>query len=241
MSKTQFRFRMILSGALLLLACASPDADGRNQPRRAPRADRSARTREQQANEEREKKFIAERNKQTELVTDGPFDAREPSGSGRSPAGGVRREREEAHRDADAGRAEGRQPRRDVRRRAPGRERLLVGGPQLDHQRAVPRSRGFRREARGRQGAAVHVGPRTILVRAAAGNDRERAHRTLQVQGGDADGKPLETTVVRVGPFNASVQAEYLQYLPAQKQLADHAAPADERVPVGGQAAGRLE
>jgi len=34
------------------------------------------------------------------------------------------------------------------------------------------------------------------------------------------DGKPLETTVVRVGPFNASVQAQYLQYLPAQKQLA---------------------
>ncbi|MES1263487.1 MAG: hypothetical protein ABUL69_03970, partial [Peristeroidobacter soli] len=34
------------------------------------------------------------------------------------------------------------------------------------------------------------------------------------------DGKPLETTVVRVGPFNASVQAQYVQYLPAQKQLA---------------------
>ncbi len=30
---------------------------------------RSARTREQQANEEREKKFISERNKQSELVT----------------------------------------------------------------------------------------------------------------------------------------------------------------------------
>jgi biopolymer transport protein ExbB len=34
------------------------------------------------------------------------------------------------------------------------------------------------------------------------------------------DGSPLETTVVRVGPFNASTVAQYLQYLPSQKQLA---------------------
>jgi biopolymer transport protein ExbB len=34
------------------------------------------------------------------------------------------------------------------------------------------------------------------------------------------EGSPLETTVVRVGPFNASTVAQYLQYLPSQRQLA---------------------
>ncbi len=55
------------------------------------------------------------------------------------------------------------------------------------------------------------------------------------------DGKPLETTVVRVGPFNASVQGEYVQYLPAQKQLAVMARQPTNEFRSAAKRPGRLE
>ena len=71
MSRAQFRFRALLSSALVILVCAAPAvrAAAPGNLDELLEQTRSARVSEQKANEEREKKFLAERNKQSELVT----------------------------------------------------------------------------------------------------------------------------------------------------------------------------
>ncbi len=196
---------------------------------------------EQRANKDRETKFSPSA---TSSPRSSPRHARRSrqNAAWRGPSGGVRRRtRRNLLSCRRKVRAESRQPRRDVRRRAAGRERLLVGRAQLHHQRAVPRSRGLHRQARDRQVAAVDAGPRAILVRAAARDDRERGVASFKTKVVTPDGKPLETTVVARRAVQC-VRAVGLPAVPARAEAArDHAAPAHGGVPLGRQAAGRSE
>jgi len=220
MSKTKLRFRMILSGALLLLTCASPTLMAATSLDELLEQTRSARTREQQANDEREKKFIAERNKQNELVTT----ARSTLASERQRGAAL-----QAAYDANEKKLTEMQTQVEQKAGNLGEMFGVVRQVANDFSSVVHNSIISAQYPDREDFVAKLAGAKALPSM----SDLERFWFELQREMTESghiarfkskvvtpDGKPLETTVVRVGPFNASVQAQYLQYLPAQKQLA---------------------
>jgi biopolymer transport protein ExbB len=216
------RFRSILSSALLLLVCASPVLQAATPGNLDDLLEqtRSARVREQQANEEREKKFLAERNKQAELVTQARTtlaSERQRGTTLQASFDGNEKKLTELQtqleqKAGNLGEMFGvvRQVANDfssvvhnsiISAEFPDREDFIVKLSQAKSLPSMPDLERFWFELQREMTESGHVA-------------RFKAKVVTP------DGAPLETTVVRVGPFNATVQAQYLQYLPAQKQLA---------------------
>ncbi len=215
------RFRLLLN-ALLLLVCASPVLQAATPGNLDDLLEqtRSARVREQQANEEREKKFLAERNKQAALVTE----ARATLATERQRGAALQstfdaNEKKVAELQTQLEQKAGnlgemfgvvRQVANDfssvvhnsiISAEYPDREDFVAKLAQSKSLPSMPDLERFWFELQREMTESGHIARfKTKVV--------------------TPDGAPLETTVVRVGPFNASTQAQYLQYLPAQKQLA---------------------
>jgi biopolymer transport protein ExbB len=222
MTRTQFRLRVVLSSALLLLACGSSSlmAAAPGNLDELLEQTRSARVRETQANEEREKKFLAERNKQSALVTEARAtlaSERQRGAALQSAFDGNEKKLTElqAQLETKAGNLGEmfgvvRQVANDfssvvhnsiISAEFPDREDFVAKLSQAKSLPSMPDLERFWFELQREMTESGHIA-------------RFKAKVVMP------DGKPLETTVVRVGPFNASVQAQYVQYLPAQKQLA---------------------
>ncbi len=221
MSKGQFRFRMILSSALLLLVCGSSAlmAAAPGNLDDLLEQTRSARTREQQANDEREKKFLAERNKQSELLT------------AAKAALAVERQRGATLQSTYENEKKLTELQTQVEQKAGNLGEMFGVVRQVanDFSSVVHNSMISAEYPDREDFVAKLAGAKTLPSM----SDLERFWFELQremTESGHiarfkskvvtADGKPLDTTVVRVGSFNASVQSQYAQYLPAQKQLA---------------------
>ena len=188
---------------------------------------RSARQREAKANEEREKKFLAERNKQAATADRSALGAGRAARARRQRSPRRSTQREEADGAADAARREGRQPRRNVRRRPPGRERFLLRRPQLaSSARSIPDREDF--VAKLAQAKSLPSMPDLErfwfeLQREMTESGRVARFKTKIVT---PEGTPVEATVVRVGPFNALSGAQYLHVSAEPEAARDHAAPA---------------
>ena len=222
MSKAQFRFRMILSSALALLACASPTlmAATPGSLDELLEQTRSARTAEQRANEEREKKFVAERNKQSELVT-----------TARSSLAAERQRGAALQSAYDSNEKKLTEMQTQVEQKAGNLGEMFGVVRQVANDfSSVVHNSIISAQFPDREDFVVKLSQAKSLP---SMSDLERFWFELQREMTESgriarfkskivtpDGKPLETTVVRVGPFNASVQGDYVQYLPAQKQLA---------------------
>jgi biopolymer transport protein ExbB len=213
------RVQLIL-GTLALLACASPAAMAAGSLDDLLEQTRSARTQEQKANEEREKKFLAERNKQSELVT------------AARAALAAERQRGAALQSAyDANEKKLTEMQTTVEQKAGNLGEMFGVVRQVanDFSSVVHNSIISAQYPDREDFVAKLAGAKALpsmsdlerfwfeLQREMTESGRIARFKTRIV---NPDGKPLETTVVRVGPFNASVQSDYLQYLPAQKQLA---------------------
>jgi biopolymer transport protein ExbB len=222
MSKGQFRFRMILSSALLLLVCGSSAlmaATPGNLDELLEQT-RSARTREQQANDEREKKFLAERNKQSELLT-----------AARATLTAERQRGAALQAAYDSNEKKLTEMQTQVEQKAGNLGEMFGVVRQVAndfssvvHNSLISAEYPDREEFVTKLAGAKALPSMSDLERFWFELQREMTEsgRVVRVKSKviTPDGKPLETTVTRVGAFNASVQAQYLQYLPAQKQLA---------------------
>ena len=222
MSKAQFRFRMILSGALLLFACASPAlmAATPGSLDELLEQTRSARTREQQANDEREKKFIAERNKQSELVTT----ARSTLASERQRGAALQSAYDANEKKLTEMQAQVEQKAGNLGEMFGVVRQVANDFSSVVHNSIISAQYPDREDFVAKLSQAKSLPSMSDLERFWFELQREMTESghiaRFKTKVVTPDGKPLETTVVRVGPFNASVQAQYLQYLPAQKQLA---------------------
>jgi biopolymer transport protein ExbB len=181
---------------------------------------RSARQREAQANEEREKRFVTERNKQAELVTG----ARTALASERQRGATLA-----ATYDANEKRLTELQTQLDAKAGNLGEMFGVVRQVANDfssvvHNSIISAQYPDREDFVAKLATAKSLPSMQDLERFWFEMQREMTESgriaRFKTQVVTADGKPLETTVVRVGPFNATVLARYLQYLPAQKQLA---------------------
>ena len=222
MPRAHFRFRTLLSSVLVVLVCAVPAlrAATPGSLDELLEQTRSARLSEQKANEEREKKFLAERNKQAELITAARAalaTERQRSASLQSAYDGNEKKLTEMQaqleqKAGNLGEMFGvvRQVANDfssvvhnsiISAEYPDREDFVARLSQAKSLPSMPDLERFWFELQREMTESGHIA-------------RFKAKVVTP------DGAPLETTVVRVGPFNATVQARYLQYLPAQKQLA---------------------
>jgi biopolymer transport protein ExbB len=222
MSRAAFRFRVIVSSALLLMACGSSTllAAAPGNLDELLEQTRSARVQEQKANEEREKKFLAERNKQSALVTE----ARATLATERQRGASL-----QAAFDGNEKKLTEMQAQVEAKAGNLGEMFGVVRQVSNDFSSVVHNSI-ISAEYPDREDFVAKLAQAKSLP---SMSDLERFWFELQremTESGQVkrvkativtpSGAPLETTIVRVGPFNATAQAQYLQYLPAQKQLA---------------------
>ena len=204
---------LMVCGSSTLLAAPSSLDDLLEQTR-------SARVREQQANEEREKRFIAERNKQSTLLTE----ARTALASERQRGASL-----QATYDANEKKLTELQAQLEQKAGNLGEMFGVVRQVANDFSSVVHNSI-ISAQYPDREDFVAKLSQAKSLP---SMSDLERFWFELQREMTESghvarfktkvitpDGAPLDTTVVRVGPFNASFQAQYLQYLPSQKQLA---------------------
>src|SRR5262245_53265597 len=213
------KWQLILS-ALALLVCASPAVMAASSLDELLEQTRSARTREQQANEEREKKFIAERNKQSELLS-----------TAKTSLAGERQRGAALQAAYDANEKKLTELQAQVEQKAGNLGEMFGVVRQVANDfSSVVHNSIISAQYPDREDFVVKLAGAKALP---SMSDLERFWFELQREMTESghiarfkakvvtpDGKPLDTTVVRVGPFNASVQSDYVQYLPAQKQLA---------------------
>jgi len=181
---------------------------------------RSARQREAQANEEREKKFSAERAKQSALVTEARAALAAERSRGASLASAF---------DSNEKRLTELQTQLDAKAGNLGEMFGVVRQVANDfssvvHNSIISAQFPDREDFVAKLAQAKALPSMTDLERFWFELQREMtesgAVARFKTKIVTPDGAPLETTVVRVGPFNASTVAQYLQYLPSQKQLA---------------------
>jgi len=222
MSKRPFRFRVILSSVFLLLTFGSATlmAVTPGNLDELLEQTRSARVKEQQANDEREKKFLAERNKQSELVT-----------AARAALAAERQRGASLQSAYDANEKKLTEMQQQVEQKAGNLGEMFGVVRQVANDfSSVVHNSIISAEYPDREDFVAKLAVAKALP---SMSDLERFWFELQREMTESghiarfkskivtpDGKPLDTTVTRVGPFNASVQAQHLQYLPAQKQLA---------------------
>jgi biopolymer transport protein ExbB len=213
------KLQLILS-ALALLVCASPTLMAATSLDELLEQTRSARTREQQANEEREKKFIAERNKQSELLT-----------TARSSLAGERQRGAALQAAYDANEKKLTELQAQVETKAGNLGEMFGVVRQVAndfssvvHNSIISAQYPDREDFVAKLAGAKSLPSMSDLERFWFELQREMTESghiaRFKAKVVTPDGKPLDTTVVRVGAFNASVQSDYVQYLPAQKQLA---------------------
>jgi biopolymer transport protein ExbB len=222
MSQAPTRFRMIWSAVVLIAVCG-PSALLAAAPGNLDELleqTRSARVREQQANEEREKKFLAERNKQSELVSA----ARTTLASERQRGAAL-----QAAYDANEKKLTELQAQLEQKAGNLGEMFGVVRQVANDfssvvHNSIISAEYPDREEFVAKLSQAKSLPSMTDLERFWFELQREMTESghvaRFKTKIITPEGAPLESTVVRVGPFNASSQAQYLQYLPAQRQLA---------------------
>ncbi len=181
---------------------------------------RSARQREAQANEEREKKFAAERAKQATLMTEARAALTAERNRGAQLAASFEANEKkltelQAQLDQKAG---------NLGEMFGVVRQVANDFSSVVHNSIISAQFPEREEFVAKLAQAKALPSMTDLERFWFELQREMTEsgavarfKTKVVQ---PDGNPLETTVVRVGPFNATTVAQYLQYLPAQKQLA---------------------
>lgn len=210
----------ILACCLLALAASAALAATPGNLEELLEQTRSARQREAQANEEREKRFLAERNKQAELVTGARASLAAERQRGASLA---------AAYDANEKRLAELQTQLEAKAGNLGEMFGVVRQVANDfssvvHNSIISAQYPDREDFVAKLATAKALPSMQDLERFWFEMQREMTEsgRVARFKSKivSPDGKPLETTVVRVGPFNATVLAQYLQYLPAQKQLA---------------------
>lgn len=181
---------------------------------------RSARQREAQANEEREKKFASERARQSALVTEARAALAAERSRGASLASAF---------DSNEKRLTELQTQLDAKAGNLGEMFGVVRQVANDfssvvHNSIISAQFPDREDFVAKLAQAKALPSMTDLERFWFELQREMtesgAVARFKTKIVTPDGAPLETTVVRVGPFNASTVAQYLQYLPSQKQLA---------------------
>jgi biopolymer transport protein ExbB len=213
---------MILSGMLLLVACGSSalSAATPGSLDELLEQTRSARVREQQANEEREKKFLAERNKQSTLVTE----ARATLAAERSRGATLQSAYDSNEKKLTELQTQVEQKAGNLGEMFGVVRQVANDFSSVVHNSIISAQYPDREDFVAKLSQAKALPSMTDLERFWFELQREMTesghvarYKTKVVT---PEGAPLETTVVRVGPFNASTDAQYLQYLPAQKQLA---------------------
>jgi biopolymer transport protein ExbB len=211
--------RILLCGLLALASTAALAATPGNLDELLEQT-RSARQREAQANEEREKRFVAERNKQAELVTG----ARSALAAERQRGAALA-----ASYDGNEKKLTELQTQLDAKAGNLGEMFGVVRQVANDfssvvHNSIISAEYPDREDFVAKLAQAKSLPSMTDLERFWFEMQREMTESgrvaRFKTKVVTPDGAPLETTVVRVGPFNATVVAQYLQYLPAQKQLA---------------------
>jgi biopolymer transport protein ExbB len=181
---------------------------------------RSARQREGQANEEREKKFAAERNKQATLVAEARANLTAERQRGATLASSY---------DANEKRLTELQTQLDAKAGNLGEMFGVVRQVANDfssvvHNSIISAQYPDREDFVAKLSQAKSLPSMQDLERFWFEMQREMTESgnvaRFKTKVVTPEGALLETTVVRVGSFNASVFSQYLQYLPGQKQLA---------------------
>ena len=222
MSRAQFRFRALLSSALVILVCAAPAvrAAAPGNLDELLEQTRSARVSEQKANEEREKKFLAERTRQSELVTA----ARAALATERQRSASLQSAYDGNEKKLTEMQAQLEQKAGNLGEMFGVVRQVANDFSSVVHNSIISAEFPDREDFVAKLAASKSLPSMTDLERFWFELQREMTESghiaRFKAKVVTPDGAPLETTVVRVGPFNASVQAQYLQYLPAQKQLA---------------------
>ena len=221
MSRAHLRFRTLLSSVFVMLVCAAPAL------RAAPgnldellEQTRSARVSEQRANEEREKKFLSERNKQSVLVTD----ARTALAAERQRSATLQSSYDANEKKLTELQAQLEQKAGNLGEMFGVVRQVANDFSSVVHNSIISAEYPDREDFVAKLAQSKSLPSMTDLERFWFELQREMTESghiaRFKTKVVTPDGAPLETSVVRVGPFNASVQAQYLQYLPAQKQLA---------------------
>jgi biopolymer transport protein ExbB len=181
---------------------------------------RSARVHEQQANEEREKKFLAERNKQSTLMTD----ARSTLAAERSRGAALQAAYDGNEKKLTEMQAQVEQKAGNLGEMFGVVRQVANDFSSVVHNSIISAQFPDREEFVAKLSQAKALPSMTDLERFWFELQREMTESghvsRFKAKVITPEGAPLETTVVRVGPFNASTNGKYLQYLPAQKQLA---------------------
>jgi len=181
---------------------------------------RSARQREAQANEEREKKFVAERAKQAAMLAEARAALATQRQRGTSLAAAF---------DANEKKLTELQTQLDARAGNLGEMFGVVRQVANDfssvvHNSIISAQYPDREEFVTRLAQAKSLPSMSDLERFWFELQREMTESGSVVRFKTSvvtpEGAPLETEVVRVGPFNATSSAKYLSYLPSQRQLA---------------------
>jgi biopolymer transport protein ExbB len=181
---------------------------------------RSARLHEQQANEEREKKFLAERNKQSTLVTE----ARATLAAERSRGAALQAAYDGNEKKLTELQTQVEQKAGNLGEMFGVVRQVANDFSSVVHNSIISAQYPDREDFVAKLSQAKALPSMTDLERFWFELQREMTESghvsRFKAKVVTPEGAPLETTVVRVGPFNASTDAQYLQYLPAQKQLA---------------------
>jgi biopolymer transport protein ExbB len=216
-------FKLLPAAALMLAVLVSPlqaNAAAAGNLDELLEQTRSARTQEEKANKDREAKFLSERNKQAALMAEARADLTEQQKRGTTlstafDANEKRLVELQAQLDAKAGNLGEmfgvvRQVANDfssvvhnsiISAQFPDRNEFVT---KLAQSKSLPSMQDLERFWFELQREMTETG-----------NIAKFKTKVVSVQG-----TPVDASVVRVGPFNATAGGQYLSYLPSQQQLA---------------------
>lgn len=210
----------LLTGLLMTLAAVSALAAAPGNLDELLEQTRSARQREAQANQEREAKFVAERNKQAALLTEARATLTEQRNRSSTLA---------AAYDANEKRLTQMQTELETRAGNLGEMFGVVRQVANDFSSVVRNSiitaqYQDREEFIGKLAQAKSMPSIQDLERFWFELQREMTESGSVVKFDTKvvtpEGTPIDANVVRVGPFSATTEGRYLAYLPSQKQFA---------------------